>query len=103
MMAAHISTRCCEEVSSYNIVDLAHQAKFQASFRKVAGLPFDVPVNWPPPAEDKEIFTDGRGSYKVYCKIAGVIILSFPTEPKISFPLSETLQLLQPHSPSRSS
>lgn len=66
-------------------MDLAHQAKFQASFRKVAGLPFDVPVNWPPPAEDKEIFTDGRGSYKVYCKIAGFIILSFPTEPKISF------------------
>jgi len=74
-------------IPAANIVDLSDPVKFAGSIRKSPELPFDVQLNWPPdPADEQKpdfMFTDGKGSYKVYFLIKGGKI-TFPVNPAIS-------------------
>lgn len=69
-------------VPALNVVDLADQGKFSDSIRTSPDLDSDVQFNWPPRPEDEFLFSDGKGSYKIYFKIRG-ILKSQPVDPAV--------------------
>ncbi|MGB9929603.1 MAG: hypothetical protein ACPK85_14575 [Methanosarcina sp.] len=70
-------------IPAQNIVDIAEQAAFQASFRRHPDiLGSDVQFNWPRTDADEVLFSGGGGSYKVFFTITPIITIR-PTPPRI--------------------